>query len=132
MPTLTVLPLFFLSQWGLQSLAFLVPSILFFLWRPDLLLAQRSNVPKRTIALLVLLTALTIADFVFEWSYGVQYQGVHYTIAVCMINLMWLAFLWWGLIHSLRQPSFRANLLSHWLLFAWLAWYAFPYLGELP
>jgi hypothetical protein len=106
--------------------------MLFFLWRPDLLLTQRSNVPKRTIALLVLLTALTKADFVFEWSHGVQYHGMHHTIAIDIINLMWLVFLWWGIIHCLRQPSFRGNLLSHWFLFAWLAWYAFPYLGELP
>jgi hypothetical protein len=28
--------------------------------------------------------------------------------------------------------SFRNSLFVHWMLFAWLAWYAFPYLGELP
>jgi hypothetical protein len=29
-------------------------------------------------------------------------------------------------------PSFRTNMFFHWILFAWLAWFAFPWLGELP
>jgi hypothetical protein len=132
LPTLTIVPAFLLSRWNLQSLAVLAPIALFFLWTPDLLLNQRSKVPTRTIALLVLLTGLTIVDFVFDWNYGVRYQGTNHTIAMCIINLVWLVCLWWGLIHFWRRPSFKGNLLSHWLLFAWLAWYAFPYLGELP
>jgi len=96
------------------------------------LLNQQPNVPKRTIVLLGLLTVLTIVDFVFEWNDGVHYRGAHYAIGVCIINLMWLVFVWWAVIRWKRQPSFRGNLLSHWFLFAWLAWYAFPYLGELP
>ncbi len=28
-------------------------------------------------------------------------------------------------------PSFRSSLFLHWMLFAWLCWYAFPWLGEL-
>src|SRR6267142_2387691 len=90
LPTLTILPAFMLSRWHLHSLAVLVPSILFFLWRPGLLLNQQPNVPKRTIVLLGLLTMLTIVDFVFEWNDGVHYQGVHHAIGVCIINLMWL------------------------------------------
>ena len=132
LPTLTILPAFMLSRWHLHSLAVLVPSILFFLWCPGLLLNQQPNVPKRTIVLLGLLTVLTIVDFVFEWNDGVHYRGAHYAIGVCIINLMWLVFVWWAVIRWKRQPSFRGNLLSHWFLFAWLAWYAFPYLGELP
>jgi hypothetical protein len=31
-----------------------------------------------------------------------------------------------------RDITFRLVLALHWLLFSWLAWYAFPYLGELP
>jgi hypothetical protein len=131
LPSLTILPAFALSEWHLQSLAVLVPSILFFLWSPGLFL-KRSNVPKRTPALLGLMTVLTTVDFVFEWNDGVRYQGAHHTIAVCIINLTWLVFLWWAVFHWRRQPSFRVDLLLHWFLFAWLAWYAFPYLGELP
>jgi hypothetical protein len=132
MPTLTILPAFILEQWHLESLAILVPTILFFLWSPGLLLNQRSQVPTRTIVLLGLLNALTIVDFVFEWHLGLQYQGTRHTIIVCIINLIWLALLWGAVTLCWQQPSFRGNLLLHWVLFAWLAWYAFPYLGELP
>jgi len=132
LPTLTILPAFELSRWRLQSLAVLVPSIFFFLWSPGLLLNQRPNVPKRTIALLGLLTILAVVHFVFGWKYGMQYQGTRYTFGVGIINVMWLVFLWWAVIHWWRQPSFKGHLLSPWFLFAWLAWYAFPYLGELP
>jgi len=132
LPTLTIVPAFLLLRWHLQTLAVLAPAILFFLWTPDLLLKQRSKVPKRTTALLVLLTALTIVDFVFDWGHGVQYQGANHTIAMCIINVMWLVLLWASFIQCWRRPSFKGNLLSHWVLFAWLAWYAFPYLGELP
>ena len=132
LPTLTILPAFLLSRWHLESLAVLVPSILFFLWSPGLLLSQRPNLPKRTIVLLGLLTVLTVVDCVLEWEYGVHYRGTRHTILVYIINAMWLASLWWTVVRSQRQPSFKGNLFSHWLLFAWLAWYAFPYLGELP
>lgn len=132
LPTLTVLPAFMLSRWHLESLAVLIPSLLFFLWSPCLLLSQRPSLPKRTPALLGLLTVLTIVDFVFEWNYGLQYQGTRHTVAICIINFMWLAFLWWVLIQFLRKPSFAGSLLVHWFIFAWLDWYAFPYLGELP
>jgi hypothetical protein len=132
LPTLTILPAFVLSRWHLESVAVLVPSILFFLWNPGLLLNRRPNPPKRTIVLLGLLTVLTVVDCVLEWKNGVHYRGTRYTILVYSINATWLASLWWAVVRSQRQPSFKGNLFSHWLLFAWLAWYAFPYLGELP
>jgi len=132
LPTLTILPAFVLSRWHLESLAVLVPSILFFLWSPGLVLKSAPNLPKRTIALLGLLTVLTVVDCVLEWRYGVRYRGTRHTIVIYIINATWLAGLWWVIVRSQRQPSFKGNLFSHWLLFAWLAWYAFPYLGELP
>jgi hypothetical protein len=133
LPAVTILPAFVLSRWHLQSLAVVVPSILFFLWSPGLILDQRpKKVPTRTVALLGLLTILAVVDFGFGWKYGVQYQGMYYAVGVGIINVVWLVCLWWAAIHWWRQPSFRGSLLLHWFLFAWLAWYAFPYLGELP
>jgi hypothetical protein len=132
LPTLTISPAFLLSHWRLEHLAVLGPALLFFLWIPGLVLNLQSNLPLRTIALLGLLTVLTVLYFAVGWSYGVEYQGVRYTVGVCAIYFMWLVCLWWAVIHWRRKPSFRGNLLCHWLLFAWLAWYAFPYLGELP
>lgn len=132
LPMMTILPAFELSRWNLQYLAVLIPSIFFFLWSPGLLLNQRPNVPTRTVALLGLLTILAVVDFVVDWKYGMQYQGAGYTIGVGIVNVIWLVFLWWSVIHARRHPSFNGHLLSHWFIFMWLAWYAFPYLGELP
>ena len=132
LPALTILPAFELLRWHREFFAVLIPSLLFFLWSPELLLNQRPNVPKRTIVLLGLLTILAALHFAFGWKYGMQYEGERYTFWIAIINMMWLFFLWWAVIHWSRQPSFKGHLLSHWFLFAWLAWYAFPYLGELP
>src|SRR3989442_98577 len=113
LPTLTILPALVLSRWHLESLAVLVPSILFFLWSPGLLLNQRPNLPKSTIVLLGLLTVLTVVDCVLEWKYGVRTTGTRHPIVVYIINAMWLASLWWTVVRSQREPSFKGNLFSH-------------------
>jgi hypothetical protein len=134
MPTITVIPAFFLASppshlpyW----FAILVPALLFFTWNPGLF---RGNlqVPKRSWVLLIALSALSVAYFAGSWRYGNQYQGREYTVAICAVNIVWLVVLWSILYRSSRLSSFKANLLFHGVLFAWLAWYAFPYLGELP
>jgi len=76
---------------------------------------------------------LGIADFVAEWNWALQYHGPLYTRAVCAINIAWAVFLILAFARGLKKPpSFVYSLFLHWMLFAWLAWYAFPYLGELP
>ncbi|HEX5432620.1 MAG TPA: hypothetical protein VFY05_00150 [Candidatus Angelobacter sp.] len=129
-PTLTVLVAF---AWpgGFPWAAILVPSLLFFAWNPGLL-GRDARVPQRSLALLMILTLLTIFDFVAEWRDGVHYQGAQFTYVTCVVNVGWLLLLWVVFVRSWRKPAFCNNLLAHWLLFAWLAWYAFPYLGELP
>jgi len=131
-PILTILPAFWLYNSGLFQLAILTPPVAFFLWTPDLLWKRRTGIPARTIVLLALLTILAVVDGKFEWSYGLRYQGAHHTIAIYVINAVWLGILWWAVVRFVRGPSFIGNVLLHWLPFAWLGWYAFPYLGELP
>src|ERR1700722_13134995 len=91
MPTMTLVPASVLSRWNLQKTAVVPPMIFFLLWNPGLLVRQQSNLPKRTIGLVALLSVLTILDFVLEWRYGMQYRGAHHTIAVYAINMLWLA-----------------------------------------
>jgi len=107
-----------------------VPMLLFFIWNPWLTVGQ-DRIPKRSLILLALLTALQAWDLIRGWKYGVQYQGLEYTVRVCVINFYWLVLLWLQLVRTWRKSSFPRNLLFHWTLFAWLAWYAFPYFGEL-
>jgi hypothetical protein len=128
-PTITIVPAVLVPRYSHLPywLAILVPAVLFLAWNPGLF---RGNlqVPKRSWVLLITLTALSVAYFVGSWRYGNQYQGREYTVAICAVNFV----LWAILCRSSRLCSFRANLLFHATLFAWLAWYAFPYLGELP
>ena len=129
-PTLTILVAF---AWpgGFPWAAILLPSLLFFAWSPSLLRGE-IRIPQRSLALLAILTLLTIFDFVFEWKDGLHYQGSRFTYVTCAVNIGWLLLLWALFVRAWRKPSFHNNLLAHWLLFAWLGWYAFPYLGELP
>jgi hypothetical protein len=56
---------------------------------------------------------------------------VKYARLIFPINVAWMAALCLLLNRSsTAAPSFVRNLALHWVLFAWLAWYAFPYLGE--
>jgi hypothetical protein len=133
MPAMTVLPAFALLSFGMRPFAaVLVPMVLFFLWNPGLVVHHQTNLPKRTIGVVVLLSVLTVVDFVLEWKLGLQYRGARHTVIIYGINAVWLGALWWALLSAWRRPAFRTNLLAHWILFAWLGWYAFAYLGELP
>ena len=132
MPTLTLVPGLLLSSWRVQKAVVLIPAILFFLWTPGLIWPDRSSRPRRTIVLVALLSVVAAVDFRLGWKNGVQFQGLRYTAAVGGINAIWIALTWWAMLRAWRRPSFRTSLLSHWILLAWLAWYAFPYLGELP
>jgi len=131
LPTLTVIPALFLSTGRLTWLAVLVPAGLFFLWNPGLFHGN-TDIPKRSWILLAVLTVLTAVYFVGSWNCGLKYQGRRFTYSICALNAGWLVLLWTAFILRGNTPSFVRNLALHWLLFAWLGWYAFPYLGELP
>ncbi len=126
LPALTTLPAFFVYY-----AAALIPAALFFVWNPGLL-HGKPNVPKRTVAAAAVLSVVTVVWFIGSWEYGVEFQGTRYTVRMLLINLAWLAVIWSLILSGLRRPSYRKNLGLHWLMFAWLGTYAFPWLGELP
>jgi hypothetical protein len=132
LPLLTVIPAFVLSTWRLHYLAVGFPALLFFLWHPGFIRGA-PQVPKRSYALLAILIVLSIIYFISGWQFGLQYQGLRYTRTVLIVNLGWAAVLVFAFVRTWqKEASFRASLFVHWMLFAWLAWYAFSYLGELP
>jgi hypothetical protein len=132
LPALTVLPAFLLSAWPLSLSVLFVPVLLFFAWNPGLFRGD-AKIPQRSYVLLALATVLSIFWFVSGWNYGLEYQGARHTHVVCVVNVAWVGILWVMFTRAWKVgSSFKTNLLLHWMLFAWLAWYAFPYLGELP
>jgi len=131
-PLITILSAFLLHAQGGMKAAVAVPMLLFFGWHPGLFRGD-AQIPKRSYVLLIVLILLSIVDFVAGWNWGLQYQGAHYTHVVCAVNVAWAAFLLLAFARTRkRSSSFAYSLFLHWMLFAWLAWYAFPYLGELP
>ncbi len=132
-----LLPLFFVVvfapyMYGLdaQKLLVVLPTFLFFAWNPRLLRGQVST-PKRTYVLVAVGIVLGVAYLVHGWSFGIKTQGVEYTLLVCVENFAWSAILCVLFFRSWKaEPSFVRNLALHWVLFAWLTWYAFPFLGH--
>ena len=131
LPILTVLPYLFLSYLHCGELAICLPSLLFLAWNPQLLRGQ-APLPKRSYVLFGVLIVLSALFFWGSWQWGIQYQGRRFTIGVALINLCWIAGLGAGfLVCRKLGASFLGSLILHWLLFAWVAWYAFPWLGEM-
>ncbi len=131
LPALTVFPAFafgaFLHLWYAAAV---VPMILFFLWLPGLFLGD-GEIPKRTYALLAGATVLSVVWFGREWQLGLDYNGWEYTATLCIVNIAVVSLLAVAFFrNSKKDPSFTTSLVLHWFLFAWLAWYAFPWLGE--
>ena len=127
-PGLVVVPALF----GLGIAAVVVPVLTFFVWNPGLFQGN-SSIPKRSYLLLATATLLSVLWFVIGWKDGMDFQGKKYGYSVLTINGGWLTLLWLMFVHNRKsKKSFHANLLLHWILFVWLAWYAFPFFGELP
>jgi hypothetical protein len=132
LPYLTVVPAFLLSGMHLERSVIAIPMIFFFAWNPSLFLGG-SAIPKRTYILFVIATVMSVIWFIVGWKYGLEYQGPAYTHYICLLNIFWIAGI--DILLLLRRrsnPSFASNIILHFVLFAWLGWYAFPYLGELP
>ncbi len=86
----------------------------------------------RTVLFSVFAVALSACSLVFGYSYGMEYQGWDYVIGVVIVSMTcWTAILILVAI-ALRKPNANWNLAFHTFFFAWLAWYAIPYMGELP
>jgi hypothetical protein len=103
----------------------------FLIWSFHLLRGS-STLPLRSVVLFVLLAVLCIVDLYGSWPYGLKYQGREQTIFVILVNMLFVVALLVLLVAARRTKGFRYNFAFHAALFAWLAWCAFPYLGELP
>jgi hypothetical protein len=131
-PAVTVLPAFLLSGPHLWNPAVALPTLFFFVWHRGLFRGE-AMVPKRSYVLFSFAAASSVAWFVAGWRWGVQYQGIRHVQVVCAVNVAWVGFLGLAFARAWKgASSFSYSLFVHWMLFAWFAWYAFPYLGELP
>jgi hypothetical protein len=126
---LVILPYFWFR--GSYILAVAVVPLLFCLWCWPVLRGC-TTLPTRSVVLLISAIVLSATLLVFGSRHGTEFQSVAYVVGVAVINVVCWAFL--GALAQLarHRPTFAHNLGFHAALFAWLAWCAFPYMGELP
>jgi hypothetical protein len=124
-PALTVLPAFL----PLAKAAAAVPTLLFCAWHPGLFRGE-PRVPTRSYALFIVAAIGSIICFVESWKWGLEYQGPRFMNVVYIVNIACVAFIGLAFARSWKGAStFQYSLFLHWILFAWLAWYALPYWG---
>jgi len=127
LPLAVLVPATLLARWGFLAAVF--PALLFWAWSAHLFRGD-AKLPLRSVILFWVLVGFSFLYFIVAWNDGVVWQGYAHVLVVIALNLLYGYFLWRLLANSRAQPSFRHNLLFHWALFAWLAWLAFPLLGE--
>jgi hypothetical protein len=74
------------------------------------------------------LTLLSLTDI----GYGLTYHGRTYVISALIGNVIFVLALTIAALRFRRAAQFTTGYVFHFLLFAWLATYAVPYLGEYP
>ena len=116
---------------GAGYFALAVVPLFFCLWCWPILRGDRI-VPIRSIVLLICTVALSALALLVSAHDGFHYCGTAYVAIATTINVLCWACLGLLAILARRRPSFHLNIAFHAALFAWLAYYAFPYFGELP
>ena len=112
------------------ALGTLTIPVLFTAWSYPLLLGKK-QIPKRTIIVALVLVCLSAIFLFFSWSYGIQYQGYIHTLSIDFFNFCFWIILYFLYRANVKQISFSTNFMFHWMLFAWIGWCGFPWLGEL-
>lgn len=128
LPITVVFPAF---MTGSIILAPLPLALAWAIWTAPLIGADR-KVRWWSICGYAVLVALSALWYFGGWSYGLEYQGKSYVVAVSTINAISTIALTGLLILNRLRAGFPTNLAFHVLVGCWLASYAFPYLGELP
>jgi hypothetical protein len=88
------------------------------------------QVPLRSWLLLGLTAVLVPIHLATSWEYGVEYQGRSGTAGIAAEAVIGLVAVLVLAMIAARKPSFTKSLVFHASLFLFLAWCAFPWLGE--
>lgn len=130
-----VSPMFLMGEIVDESVAAVVACavvpLLFCVWCWPAL-RGRVELPIRSNVLLVITLLLSVAWLLLGYRYGIEYQSTTYVVRVTVISIGFWAALVVLAFNARRRPSTSHNRGFHVVMFAWIAWYAFPYVGELP
>lgn len=128
------IPAVFISNFDLPDVLFFLACVFpitvgYLLWafafvRPTFKISTIS----RVLASLIILLSLTFNASAY--SYGLKYQGELHTRAVLVINAVFVFVLIAILWKNSKEPTLYNSAGFSVVLFTWLSWIAFPYLGE--
>jgi hypothetical protein len=90
-----------------------------------------TTIPNRSLILMIVAVALSAIWWVIGFDVGIKYNGATYVAGITTINLACYAVMGVLAIAGRLHPTYARNLMFHGVLFGWLAWMAFPYLGEI-
>lgn len=76
------------------------------------------------------LTLLNVVYVALRTADGYVHQGLTYVIGMIVMNGLVLIAFWAGWAAFLRHRTSYSAVMLSFVLFAWLAWVAFPYFGE--
>ena len=130
-----VIPALFISELGLSRAPVYIlaatPTVTFYLIWSFFFINKSLKISKPTIAISLILIILSIVFNVHGYEYGVKYQGLLHTIVMYSYSISFIAAL--ILIFKSNKTSQTINncLGFNIVLFSWLGWSAFPWLGEL-
>ncbi len=121
------LPLFIVAllSFGPSAAVFFVGA--FFLY-VELIVMMNDGLPVRTNGCFVGVVAILSASFI-ALSWNDDHDRL-YTVAVALLSALFAVLLLLLVFFTRRHRSAISTLMVHFLLFAWIATYAFPWLGE--
>jgi hypothetical protein len=122
------LPLFIVALLSFQTPWLAVFFVGAFFLVVELIVMMNGGLPARTNGRFVGVVAILSASFI-ALSCNDDHNR-HYTVAVALLSALFGAVLLLLLFFTRRIKSAASTLVVHFLLFAWIATYAFPWLGE--
>lgn len=114
---------------GGKLLAISAIPLAFLLWSRQLL-RNDERIPVRSFFLFGGIVLASLVWFSAGWEYGLQYQRFPRLMQYVGTNIGFAVLLCLLAFCCRRHMSWWASLIFHWLLFVWIVWTAFPWLGE--
>ena len=125
-PFILVLPMVFGVPLPLVAIGWMVA---FWLCSRSLFRGE-PTIPRYLPWLLIAVAVLSAAWYLYGFGFAIQYWGLKYAVGCLSLSVMMLAACSLAIWRSRRSPTFAGAFLAPFLLFWWLASYAFPWLGE--
>jgi hypothetical protein len=109
-----------------------LPVVMGFLLSSLHLLRKTTEIPQRSVKTLFAFILLNALWFWAGWAYGIQYQGRSHVLYIAVCNAAFIGAALGLLLINSKTPRFGINLAFQGVVFAWLAWCALPWMGEMP